>query len=296
VGGRKVGDVISGLYRWSINIRYLRSYRESLNSLKNIFIPIPSGGQIPVSEVADIRIEKGPGMIKTENARRTSWLYVDTRSSDIGTIADRIDTLITKLKAEKKIPWYPGYTYRISGQYEQMKLAAERMEILIPLVILIVFVILFIHFKNASHPLWIMITALFFAPIGGIWFMYLAGYNRSVASDVGFIALIGLAAETGVIMLVYLDDALKRLKEGKFSTIREAVMHGAVMRVRPKMMTVTTTILGLTPIFWGTDAGNTAMRRIASPMVGGLITSTMVTLILIPVIFEWWYERKGIAR
>ena len=235
-------------------------------------------------------------MIKTENARRTSWLYVDTRSSDIGTIADRIDTLITKLKAEKKIPWYPGYTYRISGQYEQMKLAAERMEILIPLVILIVFVILFIHFKNASHPLWIMITALFFAPIGGIWFMYLAGYNRSVASDVGFIALIGLAAETGVIMLVYLDDALKRLKEGKFSTIREAVMHGAVMRVRPKMMTVTTTILGLTPIFWGTDAGNTAMRRIASPMVGGLITSTMVTLILIPVIFEWWYERKGIAR
>ncbi|HPJ38996.1 MAG TPA: CusA/CzcA family heavy metal efflux RND transporter [Spirochaetota bacterium] len=296
VGGRKVGDVISGLYRWSINIRYLRSYRESLDSLKNIFIPIPSGGQIPVSEVAGIRIEKGPGVIKTENARRTSWLYVDTRSSDIGTVAHRIDDLITKLHAEKKIPWFQGYTYKISGQYEQMKLAAERMKILIPLVILIVFVILFIHFKNVSHPLWIMITALFFAPIGGIWFMFLAGYNRSVASDVGFIALIGLAAETGVIMLVYLDDALKRLKEGKFPSIREAVMHGAVMRVRPKMMTVATTILGLTPIFWGTDAGNTAMRRIASPMVGGLITSTVVTLILIPVIFEWWYERRGVEE
>jgi len=122
--------------------------------------------------------------------------------------------------------------------------------------------------------------------------MYLSGYNRSVASDVGFIALIGLAAETGVIMLVYLDEAFKRYRAGKFSSLRDAVMHGAVMRVRPKMMTVMTTMLGLSPIFFGTEPGNTAMRRIASPMVGGLITSTIVTLILIPVIYEWWYERQ----
>ena len=292
LGGRGVTDIISGLYRWTANIRYLRSYRESLNSLKNIYIPLPSGGQIPVSEVATIRIEKGPGGIKTENARLTSWLYIDTRSSDLGGLAEKIKEHIDMLIKDKKIPWFSGYSYVISGQYEQMELAAERMSILIPLVILIVFVILFIHFKNASHPILVMSTAIFFAPLGGLWFMYLLGYNRSVASDVGFIALIGLAAETGVIMLVYLDEALKQLQKKKIKNLRQAVMHGAVLRVRPKMMTVLTTMLGLMPIFWGTEAGNTAMRRIASPMVGGLITSTIVTLILIPVLYEWWYEKQ----
>ncbi len=292
VGGRPVSNIISGVYRWTVNIRYQRTYRESINALKNIYIPLPSGGQIPVSSVADIRIEKGPGAIKTENARMTSWLYVDTRSGDIGGLAEELKKSINGLIAEEKIEWPPGYSYMISGQYEQMKIAADRMKLLIPLVILIVFVILFIHFKNASHPLWVMSTAIFFAPLGGLWFMYLSGYNRSVASDVGFIALIGLAAETGVIMLVYLDEAFKRFRAGKFSSLRDAVMHGAVMRVRPKMMTVMTTMLGLSPIFFGTEPGNTAMRRIASPMVGGLVTSTIVTLILIPVIYEWWYERK----
>jgi len=292
VGGRPVTSIISGIYRWNANIRYQRSYRESINALKNIYIPLPSGGQIPVSAVADIRIEKGPGAIKTENARKTSWLYVDTRSGDIGGLADKLKQKIDGLIANDKIQWPPGYSYMISGQYEQMKLAADRMKILIPLVILIVFVILFIHFKNASHPLWVMATAIFFAPLGGLWLMYIAGYNRSVASDVGFIALIGLAAETGVIMLVYLDEALKKYRNGKIPSLREAVMHGAVLRVRPKMMTVMTTMLGLMPIFFGTQPGNTAMRRIASPMVGGLVTSTVVTLILIPVIYEWWYEKK----
>ena len=292
LGGRGVTEIVSGRYRWTANIRYLRSYRESLDALKNIYIPIPSGGKIPISEVAKISIEKGPGAIKTENARKTSWLYIDTRSGDIGGLAERIREHIDSMIRERKIPWHEGYSYLISGQYEQMQLAANRMKILIPLVLLIVFIILFLHFRNASHPIWVMLTAIFFAPLGGIWFMYMAGYNRSVASDVGFIALIGLAAETGVIMLVYLDEALRRLRKGGIGTLREAVIHGAVLRVRPKMMTVLTTMLGLTPIFWGTEAGNTAMRRIASPMVGGLITSTVVTLILIPVIYEWWYEQK----
>ncbi|MCP4138457.1 MAG: efflux RND transporter permease subunit, partial [bacterium] len=213
-----------------------------------------------------------------------------TRQSDIGSLADDIKSRIDSLIKEKKIPWFSGYTYIISGQYEQMKLANDRVKILLPIVLILVFVILFIHFKNISHPLWVMGTAIFFAPLGGFWFMFLANYNGSVASKVGFIALIGLAAETGVIMLVYLDDALKQLKDGVFKNLRDAVIHGAVLRVRPKMMTVMTTIMGLLPIFWGSEAGNTAMRRIASPMVGGLITSTIVTLILIPVIFEWWYD------
>lgn len=294
IGGRKVTDIIHGVYRWSANIRYLRSYRESLNSLNNILIPIPGGGQVPISEVAKVRFEKGPGVIKTENARKTSWIYVDTRETDLGGLAFRIRKTLDKAISEKMIPWPEGYTYMISGQYEQMQLAKERMSILIPIVILIVFLILFIHFGNNSHPLWVMSTALLFAPLGGLWFMFLADYNRSVASDVGFIALIGLASETGVLMLVYLDEALRDLKKGVFKSLREAIMHGAVMRVRPKMMTVTTTMLGLMPIFWGSEAGNIAMRRIASPMVGGLITSTVVTLILLPVIFEWWYEKKGL--
>ncbi len=290
LGGRTVTEIISGPNRWSANIRYLRSYRESVDALRNILIPLPDGGQIPVSEVADIRFEKGPGAIKTENARLTSWLFVDTRSSDIGGLARKLKSTIDGEIAAKNIAWPSGYSYSISGQYEQMKLAADRMKILIPLVIVIVFIILFIHFRNASHPIWVMGTAIFFAPLGGIWFMYLAGYNRSVASDVGFIALIGLAAETGVIMLVYLDEAMKDLRKGEFGSLREAVIHGAVMRVRPKMMTVLTTMLGLSPLFWGSEPGNSAMRRIASPMVGGLVTSTVVTLVLLPVIYEWWYE------
>jgi len=292
LGGRNITEIISGRYRWSANIRYLRIYRESLESLKNIYIPIPSGGQIPVSAIARVRIEKGPGGIKTENARKTSWLFVDTRSTDIEGLADKIKERIDELILNKKIPWPSGYTYKISGQYEQMKLAADRMKVLIPVVLLIVFIILLIQFKNSSHPLWVMMNAIFFAPIGGLWFMYFAGYNRSVASDVGFIALIGLAAETAVIMLIYLDEALKQLKNKKIKTLREAVIHGAVLRVRPKVMTVATDMLALMPIFWGIEAGNSAMRRIASPMVGGILTSLIVTLILIPVIYEWWYEKR----
>lgn len=292
IGGKEVTEIISGIYRWSANIRYFRNYRESLDSLKNIYIPLPGGGQIPVSEIAEIKIEKGPGGIKTENARKTSWLYVDTRSSDVGALAEKIKERIDKLIKKKTIPWPTGYSYMISGQYEQMQLSAERMRILIPIVLITIFIILFIQFKNTSHPLWVMVNTIFFAPIGGLWLMYFTGYNRSVATDVGFIALMGLAAETAVIMLIYLDGAVEQLKEGKMKNLREAVMHGAVMRVRPKVMTVATDMLALLPVFWGVEAGNSAMRRIASPMVGGSLTSLVVTLILIPVIYEWWHEKR----
>ena len=296
VGGMKVTDIIKGPYRWSANLRYLRSYRESIEKLSNIYIPLPKprNGQIPISAVATLKIEKGPAAIKTENARKTSWLYVDTRESDIGSLAEKIQKTVDKLIVEKKIEWPIGYSYLLSGQFEQMKLAGDRMKMLIPLVILLVFVILFIHFKNSTHPIWVMSTALLFAPLGGLWFMFLSDYNNSVASDVGFIALIGLASETGVLMLVYLDEALKEIKSRIIEkpALRKAVIHGAVMRVRPKVMTVATTMIGLVPLFWGNEPGNVAMRRIAAPMLGGLITSTVVTLILLPVIFEWWYQKK----
>ncbi len=298
LGGKKVTDIIYGQYRWSANIRYLRSYRESLEKLNRIYIPLPGGrGQIPISEVLEggrFKIQKGPAVIKTENARKTSWLYVDTRDTDIGSLVEEVKQTIDALISGKKIQWHDGDSYLISGEYEQMKLASDRMKILIPSVVLIVFVILFIHFKNISNPTFIMSTALLFAPIGGLWLMFLSGFNRSVASDVGFIALIGLAAETGVLMLVYLEEEMKKIKGSvmSFQAVREGIMRGAVMRLRPKMMTVLTTMIALLPLFWGNEPGNVAMRRIASPMIGGLITSTLVTLILIPILFEWWHTRK----
>jgi len=295
LGGKEVTEIIKGRYRWSANIRYSRSSRESFEKLSDIYIPLPGGrGQIPVSQVATVSIKKGPGMIKTENARKTAWLYIDTRQGDIGALVVKIRAEIDRMIANDELHWPPGYSYLISGQYEQMKLAADRMRFLIPLVIAIVFVILYIHFKNIENSLFVMGGSLLFAPLGGLWFMFFAGYNNSVASDVGFIALIGLAAETGVIMLIYLESALHSVQKKRFGLkeIREAVVEGAVMRVRPKMMTVSTTIIGLAPLFWGVDPGNVAMRRIAAPMVGGLITSTVVTLILIPMAYEWWHARK----
>ncbi|MDH5716930.1 MAG: CusA/CzcA family heavy metal efflux RND transporter [Spirochaetia bacterium] len=298
LGGRKVTDIIYGPYRWSSNIRYMRDYRESIENLRNIYIPLPGkgGGKIPISQVAHLKVEKGPAAIKTENARKTSWIYIVPETNDMGALASLLKDKLNSIKTEKKYGWPKGYTYVISGQFEQMELAAERMKILIPLVLIIVFVILFLHFKNSSHPIWIMVTALFFAPLGGLWFMFFASYNRSVASDVGFIALIGLAAETGVLMLIYLDEAWARYKDKQklitVKNLRDAVLEGAVLRVRPKMMTVCTTIFGLLPIFWGDEPGNSAMRRIAAPMVGGLITSTIVTLVLLPVIFEIYYKKR----
>ncbi len=298
LGGKPVTEIIQGPYRWSANIRYLRSYRESLESLNDIYIPLPNGrGQIPISNVAKIQIDKGPAVIKTENARKTSWLFIDTRESDIGLMAKRIREKIDGLIVSQRIYWPAGYSYVLSGQYEQMKLANDRMKLLIPLVLVVVFLILFIHFRNWPNPLIVMSTALLFAPLGGLWLIYLNDYNRSAASDVGFIALIGLAAETGVIMLIYLEKAresiLRSDAKGNFHfALRGAVMEGAVMRVRPKIMTVITTMAGLIPLFWGDDPGNVAMRRIAAPIVGGMLTSTVVTLVIIPVLYEWYYSKR----
>lgn len=299
LGGKNVTEIIEGPYRWSANIRYMRSFRESLEKLGEIYLPLPGNrGAIPISEVVELTIEKGPAVIKTENARKTAWLMIDVRERDVdmGRLVGDIRSTIEALIEEKKIDWPAGYSYIISGQYEQMQLADERLRILVPLVIVIVFLILYLHFRNSHDPAFIMGSAILFAPLGGIWLIYLLNYKYSVATGVGFIALIGLAAETGVIMLVYLNRALEEMKK-RFSSfdvgsLREALISGAVLRVRPKMMTVITTMAGLLPLFWGDEPGNIAMRRIASPMVGGLVTSTVVTLILIPIFFEMWHGRK----
>jgi Cu(I)/Ag(I) efflux system membrane protein CusA/SilA len=254
--------------------------------LRRIIVPTPSGAQIPITQVADIIIRKGAPVIKSENARRTGWVYVDITGIDVGTYVKRAKEVLAK---EFTVP--AGYSIVWSGQFEYMERANKRLKIVIPITLLIIFLLLYFNFKNLTESMIVMLS-LPFALVGGIWFMYILGYNMSVAVGVGFIALAGVAAETGVVMLIYLDQAYKyRMNNGTMNTVKDlydAVMEGAVDRVRPKLMTVTTTIVGLLPILWGTGTGSQVMKRIAAPMVGGMVTSTILTLLVIPTIYYLW--------
>jgi Cu(I)/Ag(I) efflux system membrane protein CusA/SilA len=286
IGGMNVSYTVEGLERYPINVRYSRELRDSITKLKRIIVPTPSGAQIPITQVADIIIRKGAPVIKSENARRTGWVYVDITGIDVGTYVKHAKAALAK---EFKIP--AGYSIVWSGQFEYMERANKRLKVVIPITLLIIFLLLYFNFKNLTESLIVMLS-LPFALVGGIWFMYFLGYNMSVAVGVGFIALAGVAAETGVVMLIYLDIAYKNRKNsGKMSTVKDlygAVMEGAVDRVRPKLMTVTTTIAGLLPILWGHGTGSQVMKRIAAPMVGGMVTSTILTLLVIPTIYYLW--------
>jgi len=290
IGGMNVTHTVEGLERYPINIRYSRELRDSLPALRRVLIPTPSGEEIPLGQVADIQIKKGPAAIKSENARRTAWLYVDLNNIDVGSY---VSTAKKAVNASVEFP--SGYSIVWSGQYEYMQRAQERLHLVIPVTLLIIFLLLYFNFKNAAESLIIMLS-LPFALVGGVWLMWISGYNMSVAVGVGFIALAGVAAETGVVMLLYIDNAYKdRLFQGRMKTrqdLHDAVVEGAVERVRPKLMTVLTTIMGLLPIMWGHGTGSQVMKRIAAPMVGGLITSTLLTLIVIPVIYHLWRGRK----
>ncbi|NQS98676.1 MAG: efflux RND transporter permease subunit [candidate division Zixibacteria bacterium] len=284
VGGMNITKTVEGLERYPVNLRYPRELRDDLDALKNILISTPTGAQIPISQVADLKVKKGAPVIKTENARRTVWVYVDIRGIDVGTF---IGQAKEALQNHVEIP--AGYSIVWSGQFEYMEAARKNLQILVPVVLVIIFLLLYFHFHNFTESL-IVMGGLPFALVGGIWLLYILDYNTSLAVWVGFIALAGLAAETGVVMLVYLDEAVARYKRGGILTSRKAlnsaIMEGAVDRVRPKMMTVATTIIALLPIMWGTGTGSEVMRRIAAPMVGGLITSTILTLLIIPAIYE----------
>ncbi len=284
VGGMNVSETVEGIKRYPINVRYPRELRDNLEDLKRILITTPSGAQIPIAQVADIQIKKGPAAIKSEDARRTAWVYVDIKGIDVGTYVKRAKEVI-----EKEVSVPAGYNLIWSGQYEYMLAAAKRLKVVIPLTLLLIFMLLYFHFKNLTESLIVMIS-LPFSLIGGIWLMWILGYNTSVAVYIGFIALAGLAAETGVVMLVYLDEAYNRfVSEGNMNSQEDlnlSIMEGAVERVRPKLMTVATTMIGLFPIMIGSGVGSEAMKRIATPMVGGLITSTILTLIIIPAIYS----------
>ena len=290
VGGMNVTQTVEGLERYPVNVRYNRELRDNISDLNRVLIPTPTGAQIPLSYVADADIRKGPPVIKSENARKTAWLYVDIRNIDVGSYVQN-----ARQAVEAEVDFPEGYSLVWSGQYEYMQRAQQRLRIVIPITLLIIFLLLYFNFKNIQESLIVMLS-LPFSLVGGIWFLYLLNYNFSVAVGVGFIALAGVAAETGVVMLIYLDHAYRDRKfAGKLNSLGDlydAVIEGAVERVRPKMMTVTAIMAGLLPLFWGHGTGSEVMRRIAAPMIGGMVTSTILTLVVIPAIYYLWKSRE----
>lgn len=283
VGGINVSTTVEGLERYPINVRYKRDFRENIDDIGRVLVKSMSGQNIPLSQLADISLSKGFAGIKTENALLSTWIYVDVQEQDIGTYVNT-----AKQAVLKNIKFPPGYYVTWSGQYEYMERAYAKLKLIVPLTLAIIFMLLYFNFGNLTETLIVMLS-LPFSLVGGVWLMYLLGYNMSVAVAVGFIALAGVAAETGVVMLIYLDHAYKeRWGRGQMNTMSDlydAVIEGAVERVRPKMMTVVAIMAGLLPIMWGNGSGSEVMRRIAAPMIGGMITSTLLTLIVIPAIY-----------
>ena len=290
VGGSVATETVEGRERYSVLVRYPRDFRQSANAIAQTRVPVMGGAmQIPLGQLATLRMTQGPMVVKTENAFPVSAVYVDVEDRDIGSyVADAQGILAERLTLPA------GYTITWSGQFEAMERVREKMQIVVPVTLALIFLLLFLHFRNATETLIVMGT-LPFALVGGIWLLWLLGYNTSVAVWVGSIALAGVAAETGVVMLVYLDGAFHRRALERPDALTSAdvyasVMEGAVDRLRPKMMTVTSTIVGLLPLMWATGAGGATMQRIAAPMVGGLLTSTVLTLIVIPVVYAVWRE------
>ncbi|MFQ5536873.1 MAG: efflux RND transporter permease subunit [Gemmatimonadota bacterium] len=288
VGGTAAGVVIIGRERYGVLVRYPRELRDRPDRIGDVRIPTPTGAQVALEEVADIGAAAGPSIIKSEDSNLVNLVYVDVRDRDIGSyVADARGLL----EAELALP--TGYRLEWSGQFEAMERAKERLIYVVPITIAIIFFLLFFQFGSLVETALIMLS-LPFSLVGGIWLMWLLGYHLSVATAIGFIALAGVAAETGVVMLLYLDQAYeKRREEGNLrnrTDVDAAVEDGAVERVRPKMMTVTAIIAGLLPILWGHGAGADVMKRIAAPMVGGMVSSTLLTLLVIPAIYSLWKE------
>ncbi len=295
VGGMNITQTVEGRYRFPVNVRYPRELRDDPEKLGRVIIHTPRGEQIPINQLATIEIKNGPPGIKSENALLQAIVYVDLqKGQDVGGYVAR-----AKKAVEKSVALPPGYYVSWSGQYEYMIEVNRRLRIVVPITLLIIFLLLYFNFGRITETLIVMLS-LPFALVGGIWYMYFLNYNMSVASGVGFIALAGLAAETGVVMLLFLNIAYKNeLARGGALTrkrLYDAIIEGAVMRVRPKLMTVMTTIMGLMPIMWMTGAGARPMKRMAAPMIGGLVSSLLLTLIVIPAVYAIVQAWRGKVR
>ncbi len=302
IGGVNVTYTVEGLERYPVNLRYPRELRDSPEALRRVLIPTPTGAQIPISQVAEIRLTRGAPVIKSEDARPNAWIYVDITTSDIGGYVAKAKEVLAE---QVDIP--AGYTVTWSGQFEFMERAAKRLRIVIPSTLLVIFLLLYFNFGNITAPLVVMLS-IPFALVGGIWLVYFYGFNLSVAVAVGFIALAGVAAEIGVLVLTFINESIQALRFRKAreegvgahavrltsEDIQTAVFEGTSERVRPITMTATAVIAGLIPIMIGTGTGSEVMQRIAAPMVGGMLTTTLLSLLVLPVIYNMvlqWQEK-----
>jgi len=287
VGGMTVSYTVERLERYPINLRYPQDFRDSPDTLRALPIVTPTGANITLADVAHVAVADGPAMIRSENARPSGWVFVDLQGRDLG---GYVNEAKARVAAELELP--AGYSLGWSGQYEYLERAAERLKVVVPLTLAIIVLLLYLNFRNARDVMLILGT-LPFALVGGVWLLYLLDYDLSIAAVVGFIALAGVAAETGVVMVMYLEHAWKVRRDGAAQAgrqptrveLREAIVEGALLRLRPKLMTVITVIVGLLPIMWGTGTGSEVMRRIAAPMVGGMVSATILTLVIIPSLY-----------
>jgi Cu(I)/Ag(I) efflux system membrane protein CusA/SilA len=283
---------VEGRERYPINTRYARDFREDIDALTRVLVPTPTGAQVPISLLADIRYKTGPPSVRSENGKLVGFVFVDITTSDI-------DGYVRKASQQlsQRIQYPPGYYIEWAGQFQYLQAAKERLKIVIPLTLLIIFMLIYISTRSVVKTA-IVLLAVPFSLVGAFWLLYLLGYNMSVAVWVGLIALAGLDAETGVVMLLYLDHAWEKFKgDGRMNSMRDlhdAVLEGAIGRVRPKIMTVCAIFFGLLPIMWSPamQAGADVMKRIATPMIGGVVTSAILELLIYPVIYVIWRRRE----
>jgi len=295
LGGMPLTTTVEGLERYTVNLRYDRDFRENLEALREIIVPTPSGAQVPLGQLARLDVVRAPMGIKSEGAVPNAWIYVDVKNLDVGTYVQKAQRAVNDAIARGAIRLPSGYSILWSGQYEYMLRARQRLMIAVPLTLLIILLIIYLNTRSLIKTS-IVLLAVPFSLVGAIWILYLLHYNLSVAVWVGLIALAGLDAETGVVMLLYLDLAYAQWQqEGRMrglADLRDAIYHGAVKRVRPKAMTATVIIGGLLPILWSHGAGADVMKRIATPMIGGVVTSTVMELAVYPAIFFLWRSRR----
>ncbi|MBL5897747.1 efflux RND transporter permease subunit [Lelliottia amnigena] len=289
IGGDNIGEVLQGRERYPINVRYPRDVRDSVDKLQMLPVITANGSQIALGELADIVVTQGPPMLKSENARLSNWIYVDLRGRDL-----KSAVIEMQQRVAEKVTLPQGVSLSWSGQFEYLERATEKLKLVLPITLMIIFILLWLTFKRISDVLLIMGT-LPFALIGGVWLLWLLGYNLSVAGAVGFIALAGVAAEFGVIMVLYLNQALDKYRQqepdGGNGMLMRAIHEGAVLRVRPKVMTVATIMAGLLPIMWGGGSGSEVMQRIAAPMIGGMVTAPLLSMLVIPALYKLLHKR-----
>ncbi len=289
IGGENVTTTIEGRERYPVNVRYPRELRDAPDRLARVLVPTPAGSQVPLAQIADIRVVRGPAMLRDENGFLAGYVYVDVAGRDVGSYVEEAKKIV-----DGGIPLPVGYSLQWSGQYENMVRVRQRLKIVVPITLALIFVLLYANTRSPFKAMVVML-AVPFSTIGAVWLFHLLHYNVSIAAWVGMIALLGLDAETGVFMLLFLDlsyDEAKR--EGRLKTesdLDEAIVHGAVKRARPKMMTVCAAFMGLLPILWSTSAGSDVMKRIAAPMIGGLVTSFLLELLVYPAIYKIWKRR-----